>query len=92
MITTSVENQSSSLTQKEKEVVSEFVSKVQKEAQCSVRYNEYTTEDGEDPWQFKGQLLGAVPLNSLHGVPAPTYYPYLKWEPFRHRDFLCLIL
>ena len=31
----------------------------------------------------KGRLLDAVPLNSLYGVPAPTYLAYLKREPFR---------
>ena len=31
----------------------------------------------------KGQLLDTVPLNSLCGVPAPTYWAYLKREPFR---------
>ena len=30
----------------------------------------------------KGQLLDAVPLNSLYEVPALTYWAYLKWEPF----------
>ena len=41
---TSVPKQSS-LTQKEKEVVSDFVSKAEKEAQRSFGYNEYTAEE-----------------------------------------------
>ena len=42
---TSALKQSSSLTQKEKDVVSDFVSKAEKEAQRSVGYNEYTAEE-----------------------------------------------
>ena len=31
----------------------------------------------------KGQLLNALPYNSFHGVPSPTYFPYPTWERFR---------
>ena len=44
-LATSVPKQSSSLTQKEKEVVSDFVSKAKKEAQRLVGYNKYTAEE-----------------------------------------------
>ena len=36
----------------------------------------------------KGRLLDAVPLNSLNGVPALTYWAYQKREPFRRPSTL----
>ena len=54
------------LTQREKEVVSDFVSKAEKEAQGSVGYNEYMAEEIEScNWQVYTRKWTSQALSTL---------------------------